>query len=82
MARFKSVLSRLLVDRAGRLHKCQHNARHEVRKGEIRLKLTEGRTDEHFCRNCAIQMLMIDMARLQEILDDLQGCSADRQEAS
>jgi len=72
MAKFKSVTSRLEVDYAGRKHQCQHNPRHDVRRGEIRLKVTEGRTDEHFCRPCAIQMLKADIAKLEEVLAELQ----------
>lgn len=72
MARFKSVTARLLVDFAGRKHQCQHDQRHDIRRGDVRLKVTEGRTDEHFCQRCAIQMLTADIGKLQELLAELE----------
>ncbi len=72
MARFKSVTARMIVDRARRSHKCQHSDRHVVRMGDARLKVTEDRTDEHFCRDCAIKMLNADLVKIQRLLENLE----------
>lgn len=83
MARYKSLVARIVLDRAGRLHQCQHSNRHDIAKGEIRLKVSEGRTDEHFCRSCAVEMLESGIYRLQGVLAELKGeVHFDEKEAS
>ncbi len=76
MANYKSTTARLEIDEAKRLHRCQHNQRHEIRKGSLRLKLIEGRSKEHFCTSCAIQMLTADLDKLQALLVSLQEPAA------
>jgi hypothetical protein len=53
MARIKSLIAQVEIDTAGKAHNCQANARHRVQKGEIRLKVRNGRSWDHYCRDCA-----------------------------
>ncbi len=75
MPPLKSTTLRLEIDTAGRKHQCHHNKCHEVFKGQTRLKVTEDRSDEHFCRDCAIKMLKADIEKLQELLAKLEDRS-------
>ena len=72
MARPKSFVSRLSVDRALRGHNCQHCAAHRVAMGDIRLKLREGRTTEHYCQKCGIAFVSRDIEILQDVLGRLR----------
>lgn len=71
MPRPKSFLKKLSVDIARRGHKCQHMSTHEIKQGDKRLKLSVNRTDEHYCVECAVKMIDLDIAKLNSIRDDL-----------
>jgi hypothetical protein len=77
MPRPKSFLLRLTVDQAGKAHNCQHNSSHRLQKGDVRLKVTEGRTDEHFCRECGLKFIDRDIAELQKLRAALISDIAD-----
>jgi hypothetical protein len=64
MARPKSLLPRLQIDTALKAHRCQHNSNHQILKGEKRLKVSVGRTDEHFCKECALRIIKYDIDKL------------------
>ena len=72
MPRPKSLLPKLEIDVVCRAHNCQHNSRHHLQKGDKRLKVTEGRSVEHFCINCALDMIKRDIFTLNSISDKLQ----------
>ena len=72
MAKFKSLVKHITLDFAGRKHSCQHNQSHTIHKGQIRLKLRQDRTDEHFCKHCGLKMLELDVERLKATLTKLQ----------
>lgn len=71
MPRQKSILKKISVDKAMRTHSCQHVKTHRVQQGEKRLKLTVNRTHEHFCTQCALQIIHSDIEKLQKIRDQL-----------
>ena len=64
MARIKSLIAQVQIDTAGKAHNCQANARHRVEKGELRLKVRNGRSWNHYCRACAEIMIGRDIQKL------------------
>ena len=72
MPRPKSVLLRLEVDTALKAHDCQHNSAHRLQRGSKRLKVTKDRTPEHFCVQCALNIIKRDIAKLQSLAAELQ----------
>lgn len=60
----KSLIERVVVDVALRAHNCQANARHRIEKGDIRLKVRNGRSWDHYCRDCASAIITRDIAKL------------------
>jgi hypothetical protein len=68
MARIKSLIEQVQIDRAGKAHNCQANARHRVEKGDLRLKVRNGRSWDHYCRACAETIIDRDI----EVLTNLR----------
>jgi hypothetical protein len=64
----KTLVKRVDVDEAQRAHGCQRNSAHRLERGDKRLKVWKGRSPEHYCRDCAKQII----ARDREKLDDLE----------
>jgi hypothetical protein len=60
----KSLVIQVGVDTAGKAHNCQANARHRIAKGDTRLKVRNGRGWDHYCRDCAVQIISRDIAKL------------------
>ena len=73
MARPKSFLKSMRVDRARRTHGCQHNRNHRISQGDVRLKLSMARSYEHFCRECARVFLRRDIETLAALIAELEG---------
>lgn len=69
----KSILIRVTVDAALKAHDCQHNRRHRLERGDRRLKVKKDRTFEHFCVDCALEIIDRDIAKLQLIARQLRG---------
>lgn len=72
MARVKTILLRLNVDKAQRAHCCQHNKNHRLETGDIRLKITNDRSHEHFCADCALEMIDSAISRLMQLKNQIQ----------
>lgn len=68
---FKSLTKRISVDTAKRAHKCRYNKDHQIGAGEKRLKVIEGRSEQHYCLVCAKRFLGADIEKLNGILDGL-----------
>ena len=64
MARPKSLVLPLAVDRALRRHTCQHNSKHVISQGDQRLKVTVGRSYDHYCVECAKKFIDQAVERL------------------
>lgn len=60
----KSLITQVRVDIAGKSHNCQANRTHRVMMGEVRLKVRNGRSWDHYCRDCAINILARDIEKL------------------
>lgn len=63
----KSLITRVKIDRAGKSHNCQANRRHRIEKGEVRLKVRNGRSWDHYCQDCALKIIGNDLIKLQEL---------------
>lgn len=75
MARVKSLITRVEIDRAKRAHNCQANARHRIEAGEIRLNVRNGRSWDRYCFTCAFTILEQDSKKIGDIkaqLDEKQ----------
>ena len=64
MARIKSLIAQVQIDTAGKAHNCQANVRHRIQKGELRLKVRNGRSWDHYCRACAEVIIDRDIQKL------------------
>lgn len=71
MARSKSLVLRVAVDRARSSHNCQANASHRIKKGDVRLKVRRGRGWDHYCCACAEGMIATSIEKLT-ILSSMQ----------
>lgn len=60
----KSLVRRVGIDIAARAHNCQANAKHRIEKGEVRLKVRNGRSWDHYCRACAATIISRDITKL------------------
>lgn len=76
MARVKSLLIRVEVDEAQRSHKCQASARHVLAKGDIRLKVRNGRSWDHYCLECARKIMATNLAALTRVSEALEAREA------
>lgn len=60
----KSLICQVGVDVAGKSHNCQANSRHRIAMGEIRLKVRNGRSWDHYCKSCAETIIARDLVKL------------------
>lgn len=60
----KSLVVQARVDVAGKSHNCQANRRHRIAMGEVRLKVRNGRSWDHYCRICAETIISRDLEKL------------------
>ena len=60
----KSLVVQTRIDIAARAHNCQANARHRIERGDVRLKVRNGRSWNHYCRVCAENIIARDIAKL------------------
>jgi hypothetical protein len=63
----KSLVIRSEVDTASKAHNCQASATHRIEKGDVRLKVRNGRSWDHYCLGCANKIIGLDIARLTEL---------------
>lgn len=73
MPRPKSILKRVEIDVAQKAHNCQHNDKHRIQCGQKRLKVWKDRSYEHYCLECALDIIKRDTARLQELISELRS---------
>lgn len=67
MARIKSLVVQVEIDRAGKSHNCQANARHRIQMGDVRLKVRNGRSWDHYCVDCAKTIIVKDQEKLEAL---------------
>lgn len=71
MAPQKKLTKRLLVDIALHSHGCHNNKNHQIIKGTKRLKVIEGRSEQHYCIECAKKFLATGIEELGKISSQL-----------
>ena len=74
----RSLLVTHRIDRAGRAHDCQANAKHRIQKGDVRLKVRNGMGWDHYCKACAEHMI----AKAQNQIEGLKGMQPSDDEAA
>jgi hypothetical protein len=63
----KSLVTGVRVDVALHAHNCQANERHRIQKGEVRLKVRQGRGWDHYCKACAETIITRDLEKLSKL---------------
>ncbi len=63
----KSLVVQVAVDTAGKAHNCQANAKHRIEKGDVRLKVRNRRSWDHYCRACAENIIARDIEKLSAL---------------
>lgn len=63
----KSLVTHVEIDTAGRAHNCQASAKHRIEKGDVRLKVRNGRSWDHYCLDCAKKIIGRDIEKLKAI---------------
>jgi len=71
MARIKSLIEQIGIDTAGNSHDCQANVRHRIKKGDLRLKVRNGRGWDHYCCACAETIIARDIQKLINLQGEL-----------
>ena len=72
MPRPKSIIQRAEVDQAKHAHNCQHNSSHRIHMGDRRLRIRDGRSPEHYCVECALEIINRDILKLQRLAEQLR----------
>lgn len=72
MPRPKSIIRRVAVDEARKAHNCQHNPNHRLEQGDMRLKVWNQRSADHYCVDCALNIIERDIAKLGELAQQLR----------
>lgn len=67
----KSLVTHVEIDTAGKAHNCQASAKHRIEKGDVRLKVRNGRSWDHYCLDCAKKIIGRDIDKLKAIQDML-----------
>lgn len=65
----KSLVTHVEIDTAGKAHNCQASAKHRIEKGDMRLKVRNSRSWDHYCVDCAKKIIGRDMEKLKAIQD-------------
>ena len=69
----KSLITQVRVDEAGKSHNCQASSNHRVAMGDVRLKVRNGRSWDHYCRDCALKILSRDIAKLTALISKFEA---------
>lgn len=73
MARVKSIIIRVEIDKAKKSHNCQANAGHRIPMGATRLNIRNGRSWDRYCVSCAQTIIQRDLAKLLELQQRFQS---------
>ena len=67
--RTKTLVRRAIVDAAVNAHNCEANRAHRIERGHRRLRVHGGA--EHYCSECAANMIEKDIATLKALYEQL-----------
>jgi hypothetical protein len=73
MARPKSFLPQLFIERAERRHTCRQHDGHVICQGDVRLTMKDGREVKRYCLECAIRFLNLDRDRIMGLVKELES---------
>jgi hypothetical protein len=60
----KSLVISSRFDVVVNAHNCQASASHRLQRGHKRLKVKNGRSWDHYCKNCALVIIERDIQKL------------------
>jgi hypothetical protein len=60
----KSLVTQVRVETVSSAHSCQANSKHRLQRGDVRLKVRNGRGWDHYCHACATAIITRDIAKL------------------
>lgn len=63
----KSIAIRAEIDCAGKSHNCQANSLHRVKMGDVRLKIRNGRSWDHYCKECGEKIIQRGIDKLRAL---------------
>lgn len=72
MARNKSIIKNVSVSVAQRKHCCKRSRKHVIFAGEKRLAVKEGRSTQHYCRECALATLKNAEVAIEELREEFE----------
>lgn len=67
----KKIVKNTSWDTAIHSHKCKNNSKHTITKGDRRLKIKEGRSENHYCVQCAEKILKNGLSEIESLIGDL-----------
>ena len=67
----KSIVKNVTWDVALQSHKCKRNIKHTIAKGDRRLKVKEGRSESHYCMQCAETILKNGLSKVNTLIGDI-----------
>jgi hypothetical protein len=76
VGRLRSLLVKVEIDTAQRAHRCQANARHEIKRGNLRLNVRAGRGWDRYCMDCARKIVDGSLASLTTVSSGLESGDA------
>jgi len=71
MARNKSILKNTSVSVAQRKHNCRRSKKHHILAGEPRLTIKEGRSVQHYCKECGATSLNTAISLVEQLKNEL-----------
>lgn len=66
----KSAIKNISWDIALNSHKCKNNSKHPITKGDRRLKIKEGRSESHYCIQCAKVILDNGLLKIHALINE------------
>lgn len=67
----KNIVKNASWDVALQSHKCKNNLKHIIAKGDRRLKIKEGRSESHYCMQCAEKIMKSGLLKINKLIDDI-----------
>jgi hypothetical protein len=76
VGRLRSLLIKVEIDTAQRAHRCQANAHHEIKRGDLRLNVRAGRGWDRYCMDCGRKIVDGSLASLTTVSSALESGDA------
>jgi hypothetical protein len=76
VGRLRSPLVKIEIDTAQRAHRGQANARHAIKRGDLRLNVRAGRGWDRYCMDCARKIIDGSLASLTTVSSAVESGEA------